>query len=84
MSGSGECGMGKPCRIVAQPSCMIPELPSVASYARFQGLTLAHLSAQLEPCLTPENTLHTPKTPLTRVTQPLCAPPIPYKALKLS
>jgi len=29
----------------------------------WQGLTLVHLSAQLEPCLTQENTLHTLYTP---------------------
>ena len=55
--------------------------------ARQQGLTLAQFSAQLEPCLTQENTLHTLNTlntPLTRATQPLRAPPVPYKALKLS
>ena len=28
-----------------------------------QGLTLVHFSAQLEPCLTLKNTLHTLKTP---------------------
>jgi hypothetical protein len=28
-----------------------------------QGLTLIHFSAQLEPCLTQENTLHTLNTP---------------------
>jgi len=28
-----------------------------------QGLTLVHFSAQLEPCLTHENTLHTLNTP---------------------
>jgi len=56
----------------------------------WQGLTLAHFTAQFEPCLTQENTLHTLntlsnlKTPLTRATQPLRASPIPYKALKLS
>ena len=44
-----------------------------------QGLTLVHFSAQLEPCRTQENTLHTLSTPLTRATQPLRAPPIPYK-----
>ena len=49
-----------------------------------QGLTLVHFSAQLEPCLSQENTLHTLHTPLTLATQPLSAPPIPYKALKLS
>jgi hypothetical protein len=32
-------------------------------YAASQGLTLVHFSAQLEPCLTQENTLHTPNTP---------------------
>jgi hypothetical protein len=49
-----------------------------------QGFTLVHFSAQLEPCLTHKNTLHTLNTPLTRATQPFRAPPIPYKALKLS
>jgi len=52
--------------------------------ASFQGLTLVHFSAQLEPCLSQGNTLHTLSTPLARATQPLRAPPIPYKALKLS
>jgi len=28
-----------------------------------QGLTLVHFSAQLEPCLPEENTLHTLSTP---------------------
>jgi hypothetical protein len=45
-----------------------------------QGLTLVHFSAQLEPCLSHENTLHTlnnPNTPSTRATQPLRAPPFP-------
>jgi len=28
-----------------------------------QGLTLVHFSAQLEPCMTQENTLHTLHTP---------------------
>jgi len=28
-----------------------------------QGLTLVHFSAQLEPCLTQESTLHTPNIP---------------------
>ena len=28
-----------------------------------QGLTLVHFSAQLEPCLTQNNTLHTLNTP---------------------
>jgi len=53
----------------------------------WQGLTLVHFSAQLEPCLTQETTLRTLRTlntPLTRATQPLRAPPILYKALKLS
>ena len=49
---------------------------------RRQGLTLVHFSAQLEPCLTQENTLHTlntlntPYHPLnTGYTTPT---PIPY------
>jgi hypothetical protein len=29
----------------------------------WQGLTLVHCSAQLEPCLTQENSLHTLNTP---------------------
>jgi hypothetical protein len=50
-----------------------------------QGLTLDHCSAQLEPCLKQSNTLYTPpNAPSTRATQPLRAPPIPFKALKLS
>jgi hypothetical protein len=36
---------------------------SPISTASMQGLTLVHFSAQLEPCLTQENTLHTPNTP---------------------
>ena len=42
------------------------------------------LLSSLEPCLSQETTLHTLNAPVTRPTQPLCAPPIPYKALKLS
>jgi len=53
-------------------------------YALYQGLTLVHFAAQLEPCLTQENTLHTLNTPSTRDAQPLRAPRIPCKALKLS
>ena len=34
-----------------------------AAVAERQGLTLVHFSAQLEPCLTHENTLHTINTP---------------------
>ena len=52
-----------------------------------RGLTLVHLSAQLEPCLTTKNALHTrtpPNTPSTRATQPQRAPPIPNKPLTLS
>jgi hypothetical protein len=48
------------------------------------GAQLVHFSAQLEPCLSQENTLHTLNTPSTPATQPLRAPPIPCKALKLS
>jgi len=49
-----------------------------------QGLTLVAFSAQLEPCLTHKNTLHTLNTPLTWATQPQRAPPMPYNLLKLS
>ena len=56
---------------------------AIPDAAHGQGFTLVHLPAQLEPCLTQENTLHTlhtlhtlntlktPNTPLTRATQPL-------------
>jgi len=59
----------------------------MAQPAPRQGLTLGNLSAQLEPCLSQEDTLHTlhtPNTPLTRASEPLRAPPIPYRALTLS
>ena len=45
--------------------------------ARRQGLTLVHFSAQLEPCLSQENTLHTLNTlntPLTGYTTPTRTP----------
>jgi len=35
----------------------------VVGSSRNQGLTLVHCSAQLEPCPTPKNTLHTSNTP---------------------
>jgi hypothetical protein len=38
---------------------------SSQSSERGQGLTLVHFSAQLEPCLTQEDTLQTLNTPLT-------------------
>ena len=57
----------------------------------WQGLTLVHYSAQLEPFLAPKhtlNTLDTPyqplNTPETSPKQPLTAPPVPWNALKLS
>ena len=46
----------------------------------WHGVTLVHFSAQLEPCLTQDNTLHPlepPNTPLPRATQTLRAPPFP-------
>ena len=55
-----------------------------------QGLTLVQFSAHFEPCLsqetpyTPYTPYTPPDTPLARATQPLRAPPMPYKALKLS
>ena len=72
-----------PTRVVAGT----PTSPPATAPATYQGLTLFHFSAQLEPCLTQETTLHTlntPNTSLTRATRPLRATPIPYKALKLS
>ena len=58
--------------------------PPMRSATCAQGLTLVHFSAQLEPCLTLKNTLHTLHTLITRATQSLRLPPIPYTALKLS
>jgi hypothetical protein len=58
--------------------------PSTSLHSLDQGLTLVHFAAQLEPCLTQENILHTLNTPFTRATQPLRASPNPHKALKLS
>ena len=67
------------------PSVAASAAASAAAVATAdQGLTLVHFSAPLEPCLTQKNTLHTLNNPLIRATQPLRAPPIPYKALKLS
>ena len=40
---------------------VLHQLHAIAS--RLQGLTLVHFTAQLEPCLTKENTLHTLNTP---------------------
>jgi hypothetical protein len=40
----------------------VPPL-SDAAEGMWQGRTLVHFSAQLEPCLTQENTLHTLNTP---------------------
>jgi len=51
--------------------------PCTRARGTTQGLTLVHFSAQLEPCLTHKNTLHTLNTPLTWATQPLRATPIP-------
>ena len=66
---------------------LLPPLLTVDSrrvLADSHGLTLVHVSAQLEPCLTQKNTSHTLNTPWARATQALRAPPTPYKALKLS
>jgi hypothetical protein len=72
---TSRCWWGSPRRCAH--SCTAP--PS-----RRQGLTLVHVSAQLEPCLTHKNTYtpHTPythpNTPFTWATQPLpAAPPVP-------
>jgi hypothetical protein len=50
---------------------------AAAAQAAGQGLTLVHFSAQLEPCLSQENTLHTLNTlntPLTGYTTPTRTP----------
>jgi len=49
-----------------------------------QGLTFVHVSAQPEPFLKQKHNLRTPLCPITPPKQPLNAPPIPQKALKLS
>jgi len=36
---------------------------AAAAWSRSQGLTIVHFSAQLEPCLSQESTLHTLNTP---------------------
>jgi hypothetical protein len=66
-----------------------PEVIVVNPLGDWQGLTLVHLSAQLEPCMTQENTLHTQKTPYTlpstpssRATQSLRTPS-PTKAAQV-
>jgi hypothetical protein len=60
-------------------------LSSNSARALFQGLTLVQCSAQLEPCLKRENTLHTLKTSLVTLTFATQTPCVfPYKALKLS
>jgi hypothetical protein len=43
--------------------CSFHGHPFCLAQARRQGLTLVHFSAQLEPCLTQETTLHTLNTP---------------------
>ena len=70
--------------VASSLSASVSRSSSSPSSASSQGLTLVHFSAQLEPCLSQESTLHTLNIPLTRATQPLRAPRIPYKALKLS
>jgi len=54
----------------------VSENPGIAARMG-QGLTLVHFSAQLEPCLTHKDTLHTLNTPLIWAAQPSRAPPIP-------
>jgi hypothetical protein len=62
---------GRPCRVDDSPSAdehvlrgVTPEGGAAAEGpARHQGLTLVHVRAQLEPCLTHKNTLHTLRTP---------------------
>jgi len=75
-------------RLLSAKGLNFPAAGRSAAAARMEtsahGLTLVHFSAQLEPCLSQENTLHTLNTRLTRDTQPLRAPSIPCEALKLS
>ena len=68
-------------RLSAWPLTLWPCPLLAMAWAASQGLTLVLFSAQLEPCLTQETTLHTlntpPNTPSTRATQSLRAPPMP-------
>jgi len=44
------------------PTCSV-KVYSNPKAPRYQGLTLVHFSAQLEPCLRHKNSLHTLKNP---------------------
>ena len=61
------CSKSLVVRLIFQPSLTQPftrgYAPAPRAPASRQGLTLVHLSAQLEPCLSQENTLHTLNTP---------------------
>jgi hypothetical protein len=63
-------------------SAVVMGLVAPHACAASPGLTLVHFSAQLEPCLTHKNTLHTLTPPEHGLHE--SAPPIPQKALKLS
>jgi hypothetical protein len=54
-----------------------PDLSGRGLHSSTSQLNLSHVSHKATPYISPD-------TPLTRATQPLRAPPIPYKALKLS
>ena len=71
-------------RRALQAQRQVGEQQRRALTAPAQGLTAVHFSAQLEPCLTQENTLHTLNTLLARAAQPLRATRDPYKALQMS
>jgi hypothetical protein len=61
----GERLLGGEARLLltASSSCLFLRVLSASVDALSQGLTLVHFSAQLEPCLTQEDTLHTLNTP---------------------
>jgi hypothetical protein len=41
----------------------VDNIAEAFALGEWQGLTLVHFSAQLEPCMSQEDTLHTPNTP---------------------
>jgi hypothetical protein len=54
----GVCGVRQSGRLCARGAAKSALGLAVNAKAQRQGLSLVHLSAQLEPCLTQENTLH--------------------------
>ena len=61
--------------------------PQTQAHTSWQGLTLVHFSAQVEPCLTHKSTVHSLNNPYHPLNAGFTTPartPIPQKALELS